>query len=209
MHRFAIAGEHDYADRIIAATTTPNGVFGAKLHWTTLRDMRRALRHGGRTAGIRNGSLDALLCARFQTVRYIWLRRHDKIAQGISHFRATCSDRWEIPAGYASETAGDTVEFDPGMIDHCIRRARDYDREWENHFERHGLTPMELVYEDLVASYDPTLRRVLDFLEIPHHDLADAEPQIAQLSDAKSRAWGDRYREIRAAAPAGQQAQDD
>jgi LPS sulfotransferase NodH len=212
MHRFGIAGESDYADGVIDATTTSNGVFGAKLHWTTLLDMRRALRDSAcrHSHAIRHGSLDELLHARFSTVRYIWLRRNDKVAQGISHFRAAYSNRWEIPNGHvcATDGAADTVAFDRRMIGHCIGRAHEYDREWESHFKRHGLTPMQLVYEDLVASYDPTLRKVLDFLEIPHSDLPGAEPQIAQMSDAKSLEWANTYREVAAEAPAGQRAQD-
>ena len=89
------------------------------------------------------------------------------------------------------------------MIDHCIMRTIEYDWEWENQFTRHGLTPMQLVYEDLIASYDSTLRKVLDFLDVPHSDLPEAEPQLERMADAKSLEWEKKYRGIKAGIAAG------
>jgi trehalose 2-sulfotransferase len=207
MYRFAISKESEFTDKIVAATSTPNGVFGTKLHWTTYPDMHRALRDSfpPQAADVRHRSLDELLHAKFSTVRYIWLRRRNKVAQGISHFRAACSDFWEMPREHLCETsgAGDSVEFNFRMIDHCIAQATEYDGEWENHFTRHGLTPMQLVYEDLIASYDPALRKVLDFLGVPHRDLPEAEPQLERMADSKSLEWEKKYWEIKADSPAG------
>jgi LPS sulfotransferase NodH len=204
MYRFAICKESEYFDKIVEATSTPNGVFGTKLHWTTYPDMHRSLRDSF-PAEVRHRSMSELLQLKFSEVRYIWLRRRNKVAQGISHFRAACSGRWEIPRGNVSEKsgAGDSVEFHFRMIDHCVARANEYDEEWENYFTRHALTPMQLDYEDLIASYDSILRRVLDFLEVPHCDLAEAEPQLERMADAKSLEWEKKYREIRASSTSG------
>jgi LPS sulfotransferase NodH len=207
MYRFAISNKSEYADRIIEATSTPNGVFGTKLHWTTHPDMHRALcdNLGPQLADAEHRSLNELLQARFQAVRYIWLRRLDKVAQGISHFRAARSDLWQIKKGdlCARSSDGDGVTFDFRMIDHCIMRANEYDQQWENYFMRHGLTPLELTYEDFIASYHPTLLKVLDFLDVPHGDLPATEPPLERMADTKSVEWGRRYWEIKAGNPLG------
>src|SRR5271165_175133 len=41
---YGIDRESDYVSGIIVATSTSNGVFGTKLHWSTLLNMYRALR---------------------------------------------------------------------------------------------------------------------------------------------------------------------
>ena len=212
MRLLAISKESEFTDKIVEATSTPNGVFGTKLHWTTYPAMRRALRESltPAVADARHRSLNELLHAKFSAIRYIWLRRRNKVAQGISHFRAACSDCWEIPRGHVcgAGSAGDTVEFNFRMIDHCVMRASEYDQEWENHFTRHGLTPMQLDYEDLIASYDHSLRKALDCLDVPHSDLPEAEPPLERMADAKSLEWEKKYRETKARSPEGIQKRD-
>jgi LPS sulfotransferase NodH len=201
MHRYAIPEKSDFVARIVEATSTSNGVFGIKLHWTTRIALLRALRESMARRGleVRHRTIDDLLQAKFSTVRYIWLRRRNKAAQGISHFRAARTDLWELPRGRdrpVSVTDERSVEFDFRRIHSCVVRATEHDQEWDAYFARHRLTPLQLVYEQFVASYDPTLRRVLGFLDIPHADLPAAEPQLERLSDAQSCEWEERYREI-------------
>ena len=206
MRHFAISRKSEFADKIVDATITPNGVFGTKLHWTTYPNMHRALCDSlaPHCVDVQHSSLNELLHAKFSAVRYIWLRRLNKVAQGISHFRAARSGLWEIPKGHLGESgAGDAVEFDFRMIDHCIMLANEHDRQWENHFKRERLMPLQLVYEDFVASYDPTLRKVLDYLDVPHSDLPETEPQLERMADLKSFEMEKKYREIKLGSPAG------
>jgi LPS sulfotransferase NodH len=202
MRRYSISNEAAFASEIIAATTTPNGVFGTKLHWTTLLDMHRALRASWapRVREPQDRSLDELLRMRFAEVRYIWMRRRNKVAQGISHFRAYRSGVWESPRGQplGPTDAQASVEFDPSLIDHCINGAQIYEREWEVYFRRRGIVPMQLFYEDFINAYDENLRRVLAFLDIPHVDLPNAVPQLERLADATSLRWEHRYRALKA-----------
>lgn len=203
MKRFGISERSEFADKIVEATSTPNGVFGTKLHWTTHADMHRAFCDSlaQHFADARRRSLNELLLAKFSSVRYIWLRRRDKVAQGISHFRATRSDFWQISKGRIGEkrAGDDAVEFNFRAIDRTIAWAHEYDRQWKNYFAHHGLTPLQLSYEDLIASYDACIRAVLDFLDIPHADLPEVEPPLERMADLKSFAWARTYREIAAA----------
>jgi trehalose 2-sulfotransferase len=209
MRRFRIAEASAFADAIVAATSTPNGVFGTKLHWTTHPDMHHALcaSLAHRIPDAPQRSLDELLRAKFSPVRYIWLRRRNKVAQGISHFRATRSAFWHIAAGRPGKrrAVDAAVGFDFGAIDRTIAWAHEYDRQWKNYFMHDRLAPLQLVYEDVAASYDTSIRKVLDFIGVPHADLPPAEPPLERMADGKSLAWERRYREMVAArlAPAG------
>lgn len=200
MNRYGIANEAEFASGIIAATSTPNGVFGTKLHWTCLIDMHRALRasFAPRATHPEKRSLDDLMRMHFDSVRYIWLRRRNKVAQGISHFRAYTTGVWESAHGRPprSEEYQLSVQFDLRQIEHCVLGAQHFEREWGAYFERRDLAPLELFYEDLVGDYDASLRVVLRFLGIRHSDLPKIEPQLEQLADTKSHLWEQRYRAL-------------
>jgi LPS sulfotransferase NodH len=205
MRRFAISNQSEFASKIIDATSTPNGVFGVKLHWTAYPDMHQAFADSltPRLVDARNRSLNELLHERFSMVRYIWLRRLDKVAQGISHFRAVRSGLWEIPRGQhaAKSGVGESLEFDFQAIDHCVAWAAEYDRQWRHHFRRQALTPLEIVYEAFVDSYDPTLRKILDYLGVSHADLPTAEPQLERMADRQSLEWETQYSEMKLERP--------
>lgn len=207
MWRFGISDRSEFADQVVEATTTPNGVFGVKLHWTAYPDMHRAFIESltPRVADAWRRSLDELLHERFDAVRYVWLRRLDKVAQGISHFRADRSRIWEIPRGQRA-ARDDAVGFDFRAIDHCVSSTLEYERQWESHFLRTGLTPLEVVYEEFVGSYDPTLRKVLDHLGVNHADLPEQEPQLERLADQKSLEWAELYRGLKLGGQRGQPA---
>ena len=198
--RFAIPDAAPYADGIVEATKTANGNFGTKLHWTSRQALFRAFRNSivEAAAQPQRLSLDELLCKRFSKVRYIWLRRRNKVAQGVSHFRATRSGIWELPLGERErrDFADDRVAFDFRLIDHCVNWATRYDDEWELYFDRHQLKPMPVFYEDLVERYDVSLRAILEFLGVEHSDLPKCTPHLQQLADHRSGEWEGRYRAL-------------
>jgi LPS sulfotransferase NodH len=199
--RYGINPESDYVSGIVSATSTSNGVFGTKLHWSTVLDMYRALRRSpvSPSETCQSGSLNDLLLQRFSTVRYIWLRRRNKVAQGISHFRASRTSVWELPATsrpHETPSPG-SVDFDLRAIDNCVEWAHTYDREWEAYFQRRQIAPMQLFYEDLSSAYDLSVRAVLGFLDIADDGLADAAPQLKRLADETSVEWEQRYRALR------------
>src|SRR5690348_3164375 len=42
MCRFGVRDQSQFVNQVVEATSTPNGVFGVKLHWTAYHDMHRA-----------------------------------------------------------------------------------------------------------------------------------------------------------------------
>jgi LPS sulfotransferase NodH len=163
--------------------------------------MYRALRGGpvSPSAARQGESLNDLLLQRFSTVRYIWLRRRNKIAQGISHFKASRTSVWELPAVPQPPPLRrpTSVDFDLRSIDNCVKWAQIYDNEWEAYFQRRHITPMQLFYEDLSSAYNRSLRAVLGFLDIPDVGLPDTVPQLKRLADETSAKWEQQYRALR------------
>jgi LPS sulfotransferase NodH len=80
--RLGIASEAAYLPKIMGRATTPNGVFGSKLHWYQFG--RLCERLGCTTPH----SVPRALASAFPNLRYIWMRRRDVLAQAISLYRA-------------------------------------------------------------------------------------------------------------------------
>ena len=78
----------EYFEKFLAAGTTPNGVFGAKV---TLASVRASQGEAPAIQG--EGASDLELLRRtFPDLRYIFLTRRDKVAQAVSYFKAIRTD---------------------------------------------------------------------------------------------------------------------
>jgi LPS sulfotransferase NodH len=200
--------EH-YFDRVIHAGTTPNGVFGLKIHWHQLPALFAAFRHAPLTgaAGGPAKTLDECLQTRFASTHYLWLRRRNKVAQGISYYRAAKSSIWRVAsdagAGQIAEPPPFAFDFD--QIDHHVRLCEQFDRYWHAYFVRQKLKAMVLIYEDFIQSYEKTLRSVCDYIGVGGQGIVVPPPGYRRQADSVSKEWEREYRRLKgvsAAAPA-------
>jgi LPS sulfotransferase NodH len=194
------AGDDDrYLDRVVAAATTPNGVFAAKVHWEHFLNLVAKVDRSLAISGIGvAGSMSERLRLRFPGLRYIWLTRTNKIARAISHYRAKKTGRWQADARWTSDDTGGEgePEFDFDAIDAFIRIGETEDANWRRYFQEHGISPLELTHEEVVGDLACSVRRVLQFLGIPPESLELRQPGLRQQADASSRDWEARYRRM-------------
>ena len=66
---------------------------------------------------------------------------------------------------------------------------------WQAFFEAVEVTPVTVVYEDLVAQFAPTMRQVLDALGLARVPVPAGVRSVRKQADAVSAAWVERYRE--------------
>jgi LPS sulfotransferase NodH len=193
--RFDVSRPSQYFDRIVASTSTSNGIFGTKLHWGEIRTMRRAVIASLPRPALLgpHPDLDTLMKSKFAEVRYVWLRRRNAVAQGISHFIAARSDIWEMATGdSAAET---TLEFDFAGIDECVVQAERHNIEWAEFFRRWRIDPLAMSYEDLSADFDGAVRSVLAFVGVDPRGLPTIQPPLKRLAGDLSAEWEQRYRQ--------------
>jgi LPS sulfotransferase NodH len=180
-------GELDGADPIpaaLAAGTTTNGVFGAKLMWTHLLDLAERL---GRPADA------ALLAERLPEPRYVHVTRGDKVAQAVSLWRAVQTRAWR--AGDVTEE-GEAV-YHGGAIAHLAAQLAEQDEAWRAWFAANGIRPLTIAYEDLAGDAEATTAAVLNHIgagpaEIP-------APPLRRQGDDRSARWVNRFRDERPA----------
>lgn len=163
--------EADYVRAAIAAGSTDNGVFAARIMWGTAVDL-----------------LDPM----FGDPRFVHLRRRDVVAQAVSWWRAEQTGRWFETTDAAPAPAAAEPRFDFAGIHALVRTIDEHNAAWRGRFAALGIRPYRIEYEDLAADPVAVTAGVLDFLglrgereiRIHHH----------RLADEVNAEWAERYR---------------
>jgi LPS sulfotransferase NodH len=166
----------EYVSALKRHRTGPNGVFGVKLHYGHLE--RCFLRAG--------------LDVEEALERPLWVRvvRRDRVRQAVSYVRALQTDVWREDGSGRSEPRYDFERISRRLEDLVAR-----DRAWDRWLAARRVEPLEIVYERFVESYEPTVRSVLDHLEIEGSErVAIPPPPLRRQSDATTEVWIERFR---------------
>jgi trehalose 2-sulfotransferase len=141
-----------------------------------------------------------ILAAAFPNLRYLWLTRHDKVRQGISWHRAVKTQHWRSTDAGVGGAPEATFDFE--AIDSLVEVAAAADRAWRGYFDRHGIEPLVIIYEELEQDPEQTCRQVLDFLQVsapPPSSLAKWRHQ--RQADGLTDDWVRRYHGLKGSIP--------
>jgi LPS sulfotransferase NodH len=189
-------------DRIRAAGTGPEGVFGAEVQWHELDRLLGTLapaRGRSGAAGPARGPGRAeheLLRAFLPGLRYVHLTREDKAAQAVAWSRARHARDNAARPTPATEP-GAPVALDPGEIDELERALRAGEWRWMSYFTRAGIDPLVVSYEALTEDHTATVHRVLEFLDVPRARAIPVACPLTMGADRVERAQVDEVRRRR------------
>lgn len=180
LNRCNAADLEQYFAYLRAAYSTANGVFGMKTtypHFAPLLDMGLVRRLLGE-------------------VRFIHLTRSDVLRQAISSALARRRSLWHVRS--VTDPRPAPVEFTSGdarLVADILSSILIERLAWERFFALHGAAPLRLTYEELVASPQREVARVLDFLGI---EGAGTElPSVSEterLADEVNDLWVEKIR---------------
>jgi LPS sulfotransferase NodH len=188
-------------DRILASGTTPNGIFGATMHWGHLRTLLDAISEmRGREITPQNGGLDALF-AFFPALRFVRLYRQNEVAQGISHYVAKATSRWQEqgPDPVRDLSADQQPDYDFSAIRKFVNLARHHEKAWRDLLARSSDVTLSLSYEELAADHEAAVSRVLGFVGMPGTETAIPSAPFRRQANARSFEWEQRFRAEEAA----------
>jgi len=190
-------------DRILQAGTSKNGVFGAKLHWWHLPALFTAIDRVQDLPPPAQILSSATLRGFFNELRFIFLRRENKVAQAISYYRALKTEVWQAPGGGCGVEAPPDVNvaFDFMTIQDIVDAAEFEEDAWRRLLADADNTVLELTYEELAADYIGTMSRVLAFLGFTVAPADIPPPLLQRQHDARSQEWEHLYREQAAVLP--------
>ena len=183
-------------DRVMDASVTDNGVFGAKVHWSQLGYLFRMLVARGVPGADAPEYSVRTLQAYFPDLRFIFLRRMNKVAQAISAFRARRSGVYALDrrTGDRGPDAGTDISYEFTDIDRQVAEFVQADEGWAGLLEPVADLTLALTYEELSADYEGAVHRVLRHLDLsPNKPIAP--PSLRKQADTVSLEWERRYRQ--------------
>jgi trehalose 2-sulfotransferase len=135
-------------------------------------------------------------------LRIIWLRRRNMVARAISQFRALHSKVGMRPTATPDDltVAEPTPDFDLGQIHQLHVLGLFQEESWQWFFSELAITPHCVVYEDLIADYESTVRGVLDFLDLEGTVKSIEPATLLRQADSVSEEYELRYRKLSAEA---------
>lgn len=182
--------EDEFFERIIEAGTTANGVFGAKVHWYQLEQLKALIQRLLR--GSSKSSPPALHDV-LPNLQYIWLYRKDKIRQAISYHKAIKSGVWWNFDRVKTAPTTQPV-FDAPEIARLARLLCDYDAAWQSYFEVESIQPLGISYEQLTSDFQQTVINALEYLQIPlPPDFKINAPRLRRQADSETDEWVTRF----------------
>lgn len=153
----------EFLARTLAYSKTPNGVKGVKLfmsHFETLRRSSPRFEEITAEHTLKKLELD----------RIIWLQREDIVRQAISLYMASSTNVWAL---IREESNSCTTRKVPKIAysRRKIRRAVksitiNYER-WQQCLVNSKTSYLKVSYEELTTNYEVTMRRILDYLDLP------------------------------------------
>ena len=168
--------------------TTPNGVWASKLMWGYHLDFLRRLRERPQTADLKPAqAVETLLPG----VRYVHVRRQDKLAQAISLWTAVQTLAWRDEGEDA--VAAREPQYSYAGIEHLLAQLTAQDNAWASWFTAAGVEPTVIVYEDLVADQPRVVLDLLRTLHIDTHGVDVPDPGMRRQSGGRSAEWAERF----------------
>ena len=160
---------------------TVNGVWASKMMWNYFADAVARLRTWPRLESAAAATDHEVLAAAFPGLRYVWLRREDKVRQAISWWRADSTGQYALTVG---AVPAEPPAFDHDAIQRLVRFADACEEGWRNWFAANSIEPLEIVYEDLVKDLDKTIGDVACFLDVSMPpELSRAQPRLLRQAD--------------------------
>jgi LPS sulfotransferase NodH len=160
-----------YIDYLLYRRTSPNGVFGMKLHFGQFRDL---FGPKSRTTGVEFLKL-------FD--KFILIHRRDKISQAISMFVAQSAGVWNRRTAAQATDLPELQQRDYEQIAANLVLCLKEESGWRELIATRRLEAIELAYEDMIASPSERFGEVLSFLGIRVDNPQSIRPTTVRLSN--------------------------
>ena len=173
----------DFLRAALAYGTTPNGVYGLKIHWGHLPQ----LAHRTGVAGEPSLVLEAL----FPGAVFVNIIREDRRAQALSLFRAMATNEWCRFAGSEPpQGSAEAITLDRDVVRRLETAIEAQQLQWTAYFRRKGIVPLIVQYQCLTNDYRGQIGRVLEFLGLDASGAATIpEPRLVRQSDQVNARW--------------------
>jgi len=191
----------DFVRDLYRFRTSQEGVFGTKLHWQQVEEMRDDLGLG-RLAG--EGPFPAreraMLDALFPGARHVHVYRQDRHRQAVSYWIAEHTRQWSVHIGEEPPPA-DPPAYDYDAIEALRAKVEHGEACWARYFEENGVEPIRVSYDDLSCAYAEVIASVACALGMDVSPADVPPPRLRRQTNPYGDQVVERYRSERTAGP--------
>ena len=181
-------------DALWSRQSTSNGVLGVKwsYHQPSIDDFCRMFCHDG------PGGWEAV----FPGCRHIVMTRRNKIRLAVSWWKAICGGRYHQSRSGAPLPWQDRLTAEPddlvdaydfAAIKRLVFEVVEREAALQELLSELEVSPLSVTYEDFIADYEQTIRRVLAFLGLGQLVSEVPPPLLARTSDDVNDRWVTRF----------------
>jgi LPS sulfotransferase NodH len=190
--RWGAATGEAFLQALRARPVTANGVWGSKMMWNYFADALDRLRGWPRLGVPLDAADPDVLAAAFPGLRYVWLRREDKLRQAISLWRAGATGQYALADG---EQPAPPPPFDRDAIARLVRWAEEGEAGWRGWFAAHSIAPFEIVYEDMTPRLTEVAGDLAAFLGVAlPPGFGPVRPRLRRQADHHTERLAERFR---------------
>lgn len=187
-----------YRHKLWAKGTTPNGVLGVN-HDLNGREYLKFYKKLSSLRGDPSPGTDHedLWKEIFPNCKHIFLTRRNKLRQAISWWRAIKDQVWHLGPGDSHQNPEEfyVEHYDLAALKHLLSEILLKEAATQEYFDRHGIEPLNLVYEEMVADFPQALKRVLEYLELYEEGMILPAPYYHPTADVHTEIWLKRLHE--------------
>lgn len=164
----------EYLRRLFKVRSSPNGVFGAKIHWPHLQFL-----------------LLSKLLGQFPNARWIFIDRRDAVAQAVSYAKAVQTQQWRSSANPQANP-----KFDFGTILRWHKQLVADKNGWHTFLRNAKVHPLTVFYEDFIERPDGITAEIVAKLGFPTEPRGvPIAPDVERQGDETNIEWATRFRE--------------
>jgi LPS sulfotransferase NodH len=189
-------GAEAFRERLWQEGTSPDGIFGLKIaHDPSTKKFQELFKQLPDCPKEPKTQSEVWDCA-FPNGKHLFMTRRNKVRLAVSWWRAIKSEEWHRGHGSAGSAKDLKDAYHFPAIQHLLLESDMREAAAQEFFTEAGIVPMTLVYEDFIADYEGTVRKVLDYLGVlPAGKVTVAPPVFDQIADEISEEWVQRFRQ--------------
>lgn len=177
--------------------TTPNGVFGVKTgaYNPYFRNLIDAFKQFPGCNTELNNPVE-IWHNTFPNCKHIYMTRRNKVRLAVSWWKAIQTQEWHCRRGQLPKSDDLQDKYSYEAIAHLFAECSMREAAIQEFFDKGSIVPHTVVYQDFVLNYEPAIRSILNFLQLPNTGkVAIPPPPLQQLADDVSENWVQKFRQ--------------
>lgn len=132
----------------------------------------------------------------FPECKHIYLSRRHKIRVAVSWWKAIVDNQWHLKSGESRKQNEDYYrdKFNLDALEYLLKENAVREVAMQDFFDHNQITPLTIMYEDLISQPQGSVQMVLDYLGLEVPDLSNIKNTFRRTSDEISEAWVTRFR---------------